>query len=101
MYYRYYHHDATTTCCAHYGVRTDDAQADLLLRRRPGLPGTSTRRNEPEWELFDLRADPYEIRNVYDDPAYARIRAALVEELARVQRECGDLPWQPPAPVSG
>ena len=42
MYYRYYHDPGDHNTRAHYGVRTDDAQADLLLEEgsvgavRPG-----------------------------------------------------------------
>ena len=35
-------------------------------------------------ELYDLRADPRELRNIYADPAYADIR---------VQMEAGLLDW--------
>ena len=27
-----------------------------------------------EWELFDLQTDPLEMKNVYNDPAYASVR---------------------------
>jgi len=37
-----------------------------------------------EWgELYNLREDPRETRNLWDDPAYAKTRAELVERLAR------------------
>jgi arylsulfatase A-like enzyme len=38
-------------------------------------------------ELYDLRADPYELRNVVNDPAYARVRSLLAARLARL-RNC-------------
>ncbi|MBI5723729.1 MAG: sulfatase-like hydrolase/transferase [Planctomycetes bacterium] len=34
-------------------------------------------------ELYDLRADPHELRNLADDPACAQIRAELAERLVR------------------
>ena len=46
----------------------------------------------PEWELFDLESDPYELSSVYDDPAYATVRDALTRELHRQQHEIGDRP---------
>jgi hypothetical protein len=47
---------------------------------------------EPEWELFDLVADPHELHNVIGDPAYRGIALELREELERLQRELGDAP---------
>jgi arylsulfatase A-like enzyme len=35
-------------------------------------------------ELYDLERDPYEIANVIKDPAYARAREALAEDLRRL-----------------
>ncbi|NUR87373.1 MAG: DUF4976 domain-containing protein, partial [Nonomuraea sp.] len=55
-------------------------------------PGTSGRAYEPEWELFDLAEDPWELRSVHDDPAYAGIRRELEAELAAIQAEIGDKP---------
>ena len=39
-----------------------------------------------EQELYDRRADPYELRNVAGDPAYAPIKARLAAELVRLNR---------------
>ncbi len=36
---------------------------------------------KPEIELFDLKADPFEVNNVADDPAYRAIKAELMAEL--------------------
>jgi uncharacterized sulfatase len=40
-------------------------------------------------ELFDLHEDPDELRNRFDDPDYATVRARLFEQLAQaeLQRE--------------
>ena len=37
--------------------------------------------NKPEIELFDLRNDPHEVRNVANDPSYARVKKVLLAEL--------------------
>jgi hypothetical protein len=47
---------------------------------------------ESEWEFFDLSRDPREMKNLYNDPAYAKIVKDLKAELARLQKECGDKP---------
>ncbi len=39
-----------------------------------------------ERELYDLRTDPYELRNVVNDPAYAKIKARLAAKLAKLDR---------------
>ena len=44
-----------------------------------------------QWELFDLQADPDELRNVYGDRAYSETIAYLREELARL-KEHYDVP---------
>jgi hypothetical protein len=43
-----------------------------------------------EWELFDLQADPHEMKSVFSDPAYAVAVGDMKKELARLQRDLGD-----------
>ncbi|RZF61966.1 sulfatase/phosphatase domain-containing protein [Sphingobacterium corticibacterium] len=40
-----------------------------------------------EWELFDLRRDPYEMRSVYNNPEYTAKRKMLEKELARLRKQ--------------
>jgi arylsulfatase A-like enzyme len=92
MYYRYWmHDDGNHHVRAHYGVRTHRHKLICYYGEGYGLPGNSDRRFEPEWELFDLEADPMELTSVYDDPGYAHVRKELEAELDRVQREAGDV----------
>ena len=44
----------------------------------------------PEWELFDLVKDPQEMRSVYHDPAYAKVREELKARLAAERARIGD-----------
>jgi hypothetical protein len=37
-----------------------------------------------EWELYDIQADPLEMKNVYNYPAYATIKADLHKRLDRL-----------------
>jgi uncharacterized sulfatase len=46
--------------------------------------------NRPAEELFDLEADPSEVRNLAGDPAYAGTLAGFRNELARWRAEQGD-----------
>ena len=41
-------------------------------------------------ELYDLMIDPHELHNVYDDPAYARVRDALMRRLYAHLESSGD-----------
>lgn len=43
--------------------------------------------SKPEIELFDLRKDPYEVKNVADDPAYAGVKSELLAELEKWRTE--------------
>jgi hypothetical protein len=43
-----------------------------------------------EWELFDLQKDPEELNNLYNDPAYQNVVAALKDELFRLKNAVGD-----------
>lgn len=77
MYYRYYFSHFDTE--PHYGVRTQTHK--LIYFNRTG-----------QWELFDLKADPLEMNNVYDDPAYTEILQELKAELLRLQDHYNDSP---------
>ena len=39
-----------------------------------------------EWELFDNKRDPHQLRSVYDNPAYAKTLMALKAELRRLRK---------------
>ena len=41
-------------------------------------------------QVFDLERDPWEMRDLVDDPAYAQIKAGLIAKLKQMQRELGD-----------
>jgi arylsulfatase A-like enzyme len=83
VYYHYYEFPAPHHVYPHIGVRTE----------RYKLVHYYT---IDEWELFDLKADPHELQNLYQDVAHARIRSRLTAELRRLQRELKD-PEPPPA----
>ena len=44
----------------------------------------------PRYELYDLRVDPYEFRNLADDPDHDKIRDRLIGKLEKWQEETGD-----------
>jgi arylsulfatase A-like enzyme len=77
MYYRYYHYPMHHRVQPHYGVRTE--RYKLIYFNKIG-----------QWELFDLRQDPKELKNVYADPAYAETARALKAEMYRLKKELKD-----------
>jgi N-sulfoglucosamine sulfohydrolase len=44
----------------------------------------------PEFELYDVNADPYEERNLADDPQFAKVKGELQDELAAWMQQQGD-----------
>jgi arylsulfatase A-like enzyme len=92
MYYRYYHDPGDHNTRAHYGVRT--ATHKLIYFWRKG-----------QWELFDLVADPRELRNLYGQPGRESLTAELVATIGRLRSELQDddrfANEQPPPGVDG
>ncbi|MCK4872928.1 MAG: sulfatase [Phycisphaerales bacterium] len=73
IYYHYYEHPGAHNVHRHEGVRTERYKLIHFYRL-------------DEWELYDLRKDPDEMRSVYADPAYADVVAKLKTELVRLRR---------------
>jgi arylsulfatase A-like enzyme len=48
-----------------------------------------------EWELYDLKSDPDEMRNVYNDPAHADTVKELTAELKRLREKYKDTTGAP------
>ena len=75
LYYHYYDHGGEHQVPRHYGVST--ARYKLLRFYTPGQEG---------WELYDREKDPHELRNVYDDPAYAETVKMMKKKLEEVKK---------------
>ena len=78
MYYHYYEYPAVHSVKRHYGVRTDRYKLIHFYN------------DIDEWELYDLMKDPREMKNVFDDPAYADIVKELKVELQRLREKYKD-----------
>lgn len=93
MYYRYWMHlDEHHNVYSHYGVRTERYKLIYYYGEALGTAGSVEENRPPEWELFDLEKDPYELSNVYKDEHYAEIASELKQELRRLQQEVLDVP---------
>jgi arylsulfatase A-like enzyme len=91
MYYRYWMHNSSDHHVpAHYGIRTKQYKLIYYYGKPLGMKGAQEPATEPEWELYDLKKDPREMKNVYRDPAYRSIVDKLKTELDKLQKEVGD-----------
>jgi arylsulfatase A-like enzyme len=89
FYYEYYEYPQPHHVRPHYGVVTDRYK---LVR----FHGSDVE----EWELFDLKTDPQELRNAINDPANQQVVVDLKRELERLRADL-KVPNQPPAGASG
>jgi len=77
VYYHYYEFPGAHMVRRHYGARTARYKIVHFYELE-------------EWELYDLEADPHELRSVFDDPAYAAVRKEMKAELRRLQEHYRD-----------
>ncbi|RIX52400.1 DUF4976 domain-containing protein [Paenibacillus nanensis] len=93
MYYRYWMHlDEHHNVYSHYGIRTERYKLIYYYGEALGTSGSIDENRSPEWELFDLELDPYELNNVYGYDAYGDITKSLKQELRRLQLAVLDEP---------
>jgi arylsulfatase A-like enzyme len=93
MYYRYWmHRDRDHNVLAHYGIRTKTHKLICFYNDPLDQPGARGPASPHEWELFDLLEDPFETRNLIEDPAHAQLVLQLQNELSDLQASVGDLP---------
>ena len=78
LYYHYYEYPAVHMAKRHYGVRTRQFK---LIHFYYDIDA---------WELYDLKKDPNEINNVYENPAYTDVVTELKTEIKRLQDLYGD-----------
>jgi arylsulfatase A-like enzyme len=77
FYYHYYEFPGPHQVARHYGVVTN--RYKLVRFYDYDNPAFE------EWELFDLKNDPQEMKSVYDDPKYAEAQGELHAELKRLR----------------
>ncbi len=90
LYYRYWMHMTHHDNPAHYGIRTLDYKLiffyGLPLDAKDAMPDPTP----AAWEFYDLRNDPYELKNVYGDPEYKEIIERMKQQLFEMKKEIGD-----------
>lgn len=98
VYYRYWMHLAHHHIPGHYGVREERYKLaffyglplDANLGRGEFPPTTSG------WELYDLKVDPQETNNIYENPDSAPVIERLKKRLLELKRQYGDTDKQYP-----
>ena len=85
-YYRYWMHMAHHDNPGEMAIRTKTHKLIYFY----GADYEGKNQTPPAWELYDLGSDPSELNNVYDDPAYSKVREDLKKQLALLRRDIGD-----------
>lgn len=78
-YYHYYEYPAEHSVKRHYGIRTKDFKLIHFYN------------DIDEWEMYDMKADPKEMNNVYGKAEYAEQQASLMALLKETQHQYGDV----------
>jgi arylsulfatase A-like enzyme len=78
VYYHYYEYPAEHMVNRHYAIVTKDYKLIHYYYV------------EDQWELIDRNKDPKELKNVYNDPAYAKIKKKLHLELDQLREKYKD-----------
>ncbi|WP_247237782.1 sulfatase [Telluribacter sp. SYSU D00476] len=78
VYYHYYEYPAEHMVNRHYAVVTKDYKLIHYYYA------------DDQWELIDRKKDPKEMKNVYDDPAYAKVKKELHAKLEQLRKQYKD-----------
>lgn len=81
LYYHFYDYPAVGNVRKHYGIRTD--RYKLIHWYGEGEGGDE---NIDFWELYDLKKDPNEVHNVYNDMRYNKIQVGLMLKLEQMRK---------------
>lgn len=77
-YYHYYEYPGIHAVKRHYGVVTEEFKLIHFYY------------DVDEWELYDRKKDPLEMKNVYNDPAYSKIKKEMHQKLAETRKKYKD-----------
>jgi len=79
LYYHYYEYPRPHGVKRHYGIRTERYK---LIHFYDDID---------EWELFDLKTDPSEMKNQINNPLYAKVKQDLILRLKKLQIKYDDI----------
>ncbi len=92
-YYRYWMHMAHHWNPAHFGIRTKRYKLIFFYGRTPD----GKNQTPPGWEMYDLKKDPHEMDNVYNEPQYAEVQKRLKAKLKSVREKLNETDEDYPA----
>ena len=82
VYYQFYDYPSVGRTRKHYGIR--DNRYKLIHWYGEGKQKD---KDIDYWELYDLKKDPTEVNNVYDNPKYKKVQERLFYELQKKREE--------------
>jgi len=78
VYYHYYEYPAEHSVKRHYGIRTRDFKLMHFYN------------DIDEWEMYDMKADPNEMNNIYGKTEYGEKQSELTDLLRKTRHQYGD-----------
>lgn len=84
LYYHFYDYPAVGMVRKHYGIRTERYKLMHWYGK-----GSGTDPDIDSWELYDLKKDPTEVKNIYDSEKYRKQQQKLSEELSSFRKNIG------------
>jgi Arylsulfatase A and related enzymes len=78
VYYHYYEYPAEHSVKRHYGIRTRDFKLMHFYN------------DIDEWEMYDMKADPNEMNNIYGKTEYGEKQSELMDLLRKTRHQYGD-----------
>ena len=85
-YYRYWMHMAHHDNPAHLGMRTKRYKLIYFY----GCNYQGEYQTPPGWELYDMKNDPQETKNLYGDPKHSELVKSLKVSLTKLRKKVGD-----------
>jgi N-sulfoglucosamine sulfohydrolase len=74
-----------------FSKRPKSGEAALLARAEPQVKKAyALMKQPPEYELYDLKTDPFEFKNLADDPSHTRHLKELAQQLKDWQKRTDD-----------
>ena len=91
FYFRYWMHLAHRhDNPAHFGIRTKDYKLIYYYGHPLDSNGAVDRTTPQGFEFYDLKKDPYEVHNCYEEEAYKEVIAQMTERLRALRVELED-----------